>query len=867
MLPFQKTSLWQSSLAPKPDDDQEEARTFLRNTLLDMRERASHLVSFISSDLPGITVHDITHLDAIWETASLIAGDDYPLNPAEALILGGAILLHDAGMCLAAYPNKIQEVKETLQWKDTVTSYLVGIGVDNPTPKQVLSPPQDIHSKAIFEVLRLLHAQQAERLPSLKWPGPGQGEAEYLIQNTEVRTYYGPLIGKIAASHWWQIGELEQKLPATVNAGPSVPSNWTVDPVKLACILRVADAAHVDHRRAPRFLNMLVAPKGLSAIHWNFQSKLGKPSISHDALIYTSGADFDVDEAEAWWLCYDSIGLIDRELREVDILLETLHKPRFRAKRVQAAGSPTNLSNYIGTIRWKPVDTELKVTDVPSLVEMLGGKKLYGNDPTVPIRELIQNASDAIRARRLVEERAQGYGRLKITVRQDADGTWMDFQDNGVGMTKRVLTGALLDFGQSFWRSNAVKEEFPGLIAKGMKPTGRYGIGFFSVFMLGDRVIITTRRFDAAASETYTLDFRGGLAIRPILREPLPKENINEGGTRVSVLFKRDPYEKNGWLLKEDILGRPLPIPLNEIVASVCPNLDIHVEVEEKQQSGDCVQADDWFKLSPIDLIRRLVPSSERRGSDDKRLEIFAQNIRPLFDEFGNCHGRACILPDHILSPQFGVVTVGGLKASDLRNVCGILLGETLTVTRNSALPTVPLNILRLWANEQADIISKSMLPDEEKLQCCAIVIFLGGNISTLPIVRKGNSFLNTEQFKTYISTIDEFAAFDGDSVSYDEDLDDVHPRDFKDHFTASPDLLFISNDRLSVLKVGSLNWPIDLPEWPKDIPKSFARLIGQLVTEVWKDEWTEDIEDMIVGDVDGQDITREVTVFRRGEA
>ena len=55
-------------------------------------------------------------------------------------------------------------------------------------------------------------------------------------------------------------------------------------------------------------------------------------------------------------------------------------------------------------------------------------------------------------------------------------------------MSRRVLVDYLLDFGSSFWTSEGVKQEFPGLIGKGMPHTGRYGIGFFSVFMLGDFV-------------------------------------------------------------------------------------------------------------------------------------------------------------------------------------------------------------------------------------------------------------------------------------------------------------------------------------------------------------------------------------------
>ncbi|MBA2593659.1 MAG: hypothetical protein M3495_02490 [Pseudomonadota bacterium] len=53
--------------------------------------------------MPGLTVHDITHLDALWRVADQIAGPDYPINPAEAFVLGGAFLLHDAAHVMAGH--------------------------------------------------------------------------------------------------------------------------------------------------------------------------------------------------------------------------------------------------------------------------------------------------------------------------------------------------------------------------------------------------------------------------------------------------------------------------------------------------------------------------------------------------------------------------------------------------------------------------------------------------------------------------------------------------------------------------------------------------------------------------------------------
>lgn len=80
-----------------------------------MRKRASALVTKIAADLPHMTIHDVTHLDALWEMAAIACGNVVNLNPAEAFVFGGAVLLHDAAMSLAAFPGGVAELKQTIE--------------------------------------------------------------------------------------------------------------------------------------------------------------------------------------------------------------------------------------------------------------------------------------------------------------------------------------------------------------------------------------------------------------------------------------------------------------------------------------------------------------------------------------------------------------------------------------------------------------------------------------------------------------------------------------------------------------------------------------------------------------------------------
>src|SRR3546814_8992671 len=108
-------------------------------------------------------------------------------------------------------------------------------------------------------------------------------------------------------------------------------------------------------------------------------------------------------------------------------------------------------------------------------------------------------------------------------------------EDNGIGMSELVLTGPLLDFGTSFWRSPLAMDEFPGLMAAGMTAIGRFGIGFFSVFMLGSEVRVYSRRCDRGVEDGRLLEFRDGAASRPILSPADPKDLPRDGGTRIEV--------------------------------------------------------------------------------------------------------------------------------------------------------------------------------------------------------------------------------------------------------------------------------------------------------------------------------------------
>ncbi len=592
MTSYEETGIWKKNLAIQEENDPYiNIRERLRSAYISFRERAKILSSEISRSLPNYTVHDINHLDALWELADIILGKDYSLTPIEVFTLGGAILIHDLGLALASLSGGIDDLKKEQYWNDIIVFLFKKKYNRLPNKNELDKLEEDIKDQAVEIVLRHLHAKNVENLATYGWIDKKTKTKYYLIEDSELREKYGPIIGKIAHSHWWSLENLKKNFQAILGPIPSFPNDWIINPLKISLILRAADICHLDSRRSPKFLKIIRKIEGKSLNHWTFQEKLNKPIIKEDRLLFTSGIEFSIDESMVWWLCYDALQIADNELRSINNLLINLGYPKFAAEGIIGIEDPEHLVKYIPTKAWVPIDTRIKISDVASLIKKLGGNQLYGRNIDIPLRELIQNSLDAINARRLLEIRPENWGKIIIKTGKDAEGYWIEIEDNGVGMSVDVLKGSLLDFGKSFWESELLFSEFPGLSSKLFNPIGKYGIGFFSVFMWSKKIYITTRRYDDAQINTHILEFNDGFNLRPILRKARKGEYLNEGGTRVRIWVKKSKID--------DIEKRCLHI---------CPSIDVNLFLKINNKSEKIViRGSDWIDLKPEKFLKRII--------------------------------------------------------------------------------------------------------------------------------------------------------------------------------------------------------------------------------------------------------------------
>jgi Histidine kinase-, DNA gyrase B-, and HSP90-like ATPase len=743
------------------------ASGYARHTKMSGSER-SLWPETIAKDLPDFTVHDITHSDALWEYADLIAGKTYPLNPCEGFVLGCAFLIHDLGMGLAAYPEGLHGLKKRSLWRDTVADLLRQKGVELIDDSAINDADAEVERQAVSEALRLLHAERAEKLALIHWDSLDGEQRFYLIEDPELRSAFGPIIGRIAFSHWWSIDRVAKEFSSVMGAQAGFPHDWTVDPLKLSCMLRCADCAHIDERRAPAFLRALRKPEGDSDDHWKFQEKLYQPRIEADRLIFTAKCSFAIDEASAWWLCFDTLSSIDSELRKVDALLADTRRNRLDARGVSQVEEPSRIAKLIKTDGWQPVDTRIRVSAVADLVAKLGGKDLYGDNTTPPLREMVQNAADAVRARRLLDGRPASWGEIRICFGDDESGSWIQVDDCGVGMSEAVLTGPLLDFGTTFWSSALMHDQLPGLSAKGFTATGRYGIGFFSVFMWGEHVEVTTQRFDKGRDDTLVLLFKKGLKERPLLRRAQAAEHILDGGTRVKVWFS-DIKTLDRIITT---FGGERKLSFTQACARVAPCVDVTIRVGG--DDGDfetAVEANDWLTISSQALLDRISPL-ERSDHAIRNASYFESAPCPPLQILkaidGRIVGRVAIWNWEGFYSQNskGIVVVGGFRCCRLAGIVGVLLGAPTRASRDLAEPVVSISVLRDWAANERDLRFAEGHSSEALESIAEVVSCIGVDTGQLPIARSEMGWVNAGDIFDITKGLDEVLLVQDASVS-----------------------------------------------------------------------------------------------------
>jgi molecular chaperone HtpG len=155
------------------------------------------------------------------------------------------------------------------------------------------------------------------------------------------------------------------------------------------------------------------------------------------------------------------------------------------------------------------------------------------------IRELISNASDAcdkLRFEALADDSLyEGDSELSILVEYDDDAKTITISDNGIGMTRQEVIDNIGTIASSGTRK--FLDAMTGDQAKDSQMIGQFGVGFYSSFIVADKVTLQTRRAGAPADEAVSWESSG--------EGSFSLENIEkaERGTKVVLHLKESEAE------------------------------------------------------------------------------------------------------------------------------------------------------------------------------------------------------------------------------------------------------------------------------------------------------------------------------------
>ena len=207
-------------------------------------------------------------------------------------------------------------------------------------------------------------------------------------------------------------------------------------------------------------------------------------------------------------------------------------------------------------------------TEVKQLLHLMI-HSLYSNKE-IFLRELISNASDAVDKLRFEAlskpELLEGGAELKIRVSFDKDAKTVTLEDNGIGMSREdAIThlGTIAKSGTADFMKHLTGDQ-----KKDSHLIGQFGVGFYSAFIVADKVDVYSRRAGSAASEGVHWSSKGEGDFEVATVEKA------ERGTRIVLHLKSGEDEfADGWRLRNVIKKYSdhiaLPIELPKEVAAV----------------------------------------------------------------------------------------------------------------------------------------------------------------------------------------------------------------------------------------------------------------------------------------------------------
>jgi molecular chaperone HtpG len=352
----------------------------------------------------------------------------------------------------------------------------------------------------VGEFLRRHHARLSHELALGGFPGLASDDFPVLKQRLPT---LADAIGVTARSHNEPMRRMLDYLEY-VDRGSQRPGGALLP--YLMSLLRIADYLQLDAPRAPKILLKMREPqspqsvdewnkhRAVASIVWNHRD----PLAVYLRVVPSHGLRTHLQLRE----------LVDDLQRELDtttaVLSEVYALPELAPLRLSRQRVRSNLDERGLHDQLPYVPRRATLHSADDLFRLVISD-LYGSKPVVAGRELLQNAVDAVRERRRWEERGartipdDAFHALSqdiVVELDDNDGCQVfRVRDRGIGMTPSTVIDQLLVAGAS-WGSRSEDEDVDADSAIRWMKAGRFGIGLFASFLLGDRVRVRTRHVE-----------------------------------------------------------------------------------------------------------------------------------------------------------------------------------------------------------------------------------------------------------------------------------------------------------------------------------------------------------------------------------
>lgn len=489
------------------------------------------------------TKHDISHINAMLRHLDWLIppSTQKEMTPADWLLITLSIYFHDLGMLVTA------DEFETRMENEAFKSFLERLKTDPKSQDyigraQKMSPAEQ--DRFFFqEFIRDNHASRIKEWitgrHSRHWGAPVKPITEAIAELMKpFPARFRENLATVCESHHSENLNKRELYPLSQRYGNEPLEIANVQ--FAALILRTVDLIHVTKDRTPSIMFKTIKlsdPKGVD--EWDKQKDTfavrhaGRAFSPDDQSTHVITVSADFTEERPFFALTEYLAWADTEVRQTKRWSDQSREEK-------------DAQNF--WFPWQAVKGDLRVEgnapqqmrfefDRGRLLDLLVGHAIY-NDATVAIRELLQNAIDAVRFKNHLdakEAEAAGNSRPtmgKVSVTWDTDSRCLVVEDSGTGMDLDIIRYHLMRVGSSFYDTPQFTTEH-----KGFTPISRFGIGILTCFMISDDIEIVTLK----SSCGYRIRMSSVHADYLLRELPLgdPKlTGIEPHGTRVTLVVR-----------------------------------------------------------------------------------------------------------------------------------------------------------------------------------------------------------------------------------------------------------------------------------------------------------------------------------------